>query len=202
MLLNGAIGVMLERKQRRNAPRMPAHYPAQLLVDGQPPRACSIDDLSSTGIKLDFQQALAPCGETARLRVRVEAIGREVELPLHTQWQTASSAGFRFAPRTQAQRREVVALAYGDSERWVRFRQAREARSKNFFGALWFIATLGFHSMRAHMGVLARDAVTLMLKDLRMLGAATRRAVGTRARAWAAWALAKETVLVVKSARR
>ena len=200
MLLNGAIGVMLERKQRRNAPRMPAHYKATLLADGQPPIPCAIDDLSATGIKLDFDHDIVRAGDNPRLQVHVDAIGREICVPLHRQWQTPRSAGFRFVPGTLAERREVVALAYGDSERWVRFRASREATSKSILAAFWFIATLGFHSMQAHFGIVARDAASVLGNDLLALGVRMQHAAMRAALHVWSWATDRENSTEVKSA--
>jgi cellulose synthase (UDP-forming) len=164
VLLNGVMGVLLERKQRRQSPRMPAYERASLHVIGQPPLSCSIADISASGVKLDFSPRDIPWPEgDAVLQVRARALGQDILLHLHPQARMSHSIGFRFVPRTLAERRQAVALAFGDSERWMRFRQGRETLSKSIIQSFWSLVALGSRGALSHLDVIAREGM-LMLK--------------------------------------
>jgi cellulose synthase (UDP-forming) len=165
VLLNGVMGVLLERKQRRRAPRMPAYERATLHVSGQPPIPCSIADISPLGIRLDFSPNDIPWSEgDAVLQVCPGTPGQDILLHLRPQVRMSHSIGFRFVPRTLTERRHVVALAFGDSERWVRFRQGREAISKSIIQSFWSLVVLGSRGALSHLDVIVREGI-LMLKD-------------------------------------
>nr|WP_273388527.1 UDP-forming cellulose synthase catalytic subunit [Thermomonas hydrothermalis] len=157
VLLSGVMGVMLERKQRRTAPRMPAHDPA-LLCCGKNTIAARIDDISATGVKLAIEGDLpAGCASGWTLRVQVRALGREVVIPLTLAWKHNGAAGFAFAAQTLQQQRDAVALAFGDSQRWVEFRQMREEQSKSIAQAFFFLVRKGAWGMAQHIDVLLRE---------------------------------------------
>lgn len=192
VLLNGVMGVMLERKQRRQAPRMPAYEHASLHVSGYPPIPCAIGDISAGGIKLEFDRDISwPEGE-AMLQVHINVLEQDVMLPLQPKSRASRSIGFAFAPRTLAERRQVVALAFGDSQRWVRFRQAREARSKGIFAAFGFLVALGAQGALSHLHVIVQEGLRSLARGLLDLGLYVPGRLASLASHLWCWALDRE----------
>ncbi len=192
VLLSGVMGVMLERKQRRAAPRVPAEDPAQLCL-GPVCLPARIADISASGVKLKLAHPLpADCTSNWVLRANVRSLGREVELPLRQEWSRADLAGFSFAPQTLQHKRDAIALAFGDSQRWVEFRRMRAAHSKNIGQAFMFLVRKGAWGTVQHAQVLLRET-WLELRSLACELYALGRALLRQAWLWtnrlAAWAM-------------
>ena len=136
ILLNAAIGALLESRQRRVSPRIDADLTGQLLFDGHPPIDCRIDDLSDNGAQLLVDKAaFAPVdklsgadmlvynvalGKMSRLHIKI-ANSRELD-------DGTVVVGTAFAHQSPIEKSDAVALAHGDSERWLRFLQKRDQR--------------------------------------------------------------------------
>ena len=142
ILLNAAIGALLESKQRRASPRIDADLTGQLLFDGHPPIDCRIDDLSVNGAQLLVDKAaFAPVdklsgadmlvynvalGKVSRLHVKI-ANSRQLDdgtVVVGTAFahQSAAREGGRGRPRARRQRALVAVFAEagpapGDTEK-------------------------------------------------------------------------------------
>jgi cellulose synthase (UDP-forming) len=119
----GAIGVMLEKAQKRNAYRLRGlltDLGAQLALPGGARLPVRITDMSYTGVGLRTQAALV-LHQDALLQVAVPALGGQ---PLNIPAQVVRrrylgdrgwDLGLRFTPNTYEDRRAIVALVFGDS---------------------------------------------------------------------------------------
>jgi cellulose synthase (UDP-forming) len=131
VLLLGSLGVLFERRYTRCWPRMVTDLPAELLAGGQR-IGCTVRDLSAGGVQLAVPAsraaALAGAG-AAVLKVHNAALGRKSELRLQVRRQCRRDGvlliGAELVAGSLAQQRELVALVYGSSERWVQTCEAR-----------------------------------------------------------------------------
>ena len=136
ILLNTAIGALLESKQRRINPRMRADMSGELLFEGHPALACQLNDLSYRGALLLIPKSVfAPVAHVAHAKLRAENVALKtfttLDVKICNSRETDDgmlAVGTEFLYADQHQKAEAVALAYGDSERWVRMRQARNQR--------------------------------------------------------------------------
>ncbi|MGC9162556.1 MAG: UDP-forming cellulose synthase catalytic subunit, partial [Thiomonas sp.] len=151
VLLSGVMGVLLERRQRRSAPRMPIQTEA-VIIDPQGRRtAARFADLSATGCRLALSSPdLLPPHAALMLEVFIPALRRQARLHLRLAWQRGKNIGAAFEPADLDEKRLVVALAYGDSERWVAFRRHREAMARSIPSAAWFLIRHGATGMVQH----------------------------------------------------
>ncbi|MEF3167782.1 MAG: hypothetical protein K6360_00375, partial [Deltaproteobacteria bacterium] len=104
--------------------------------------------------------------ECLELLVHIECLGQEARLPVRLQWQRGSAAGFAFCPRTIAERRNVVALAYGDSMRWARFRRLRKERYEGILPSAGLLFRLGIIGIFSNLRVLAREGITYLRRNI------------------------------------
>ena len=134
-----AIGVMLEKAQKRLAHRIPAAFidiPATLILNEEeiPIR---IIDLSHTGAGILSQQGL-PRQKNVRLRVGIRAWGMQtVEIHarlVRNQYGEARRwvLGLLFKPQTLEEKRAIIALVYGDSD----LHQANQRRRQRRIGLI------------------------------------------------------------------
>jgi cellulose synthase (UDP-forming) len=134
ILLNAAIGALIESRQRRTRPRIDAGIGGELVCEGRPPMACRIYDLSNGGAQLVVNKATS--GEItkntpASLHVHNVALGKLTRLSLTIRNARALEdgslvIGVMFLHSTEAEMAESVALVHGDSGRWVRLLQHRD----------------------------------------------------------------------------
>lgn len=129
LLLHGVLGAMYERRQRRAAPRVPVHEPVYLVGAHGERLPGRISDISATGLQLDVESSLTPPEGPLHIETTPSALGRLVRLPVSIAWRRTGALGLRFEPADLAQKREIVALAYGDSERWQQIQQQRRAEA-------------------------------------------------------------------------
>ena len=136
ILLNTAIGALLESKQRRVNPRMRADMAGHLTFEGHPALECHINDLSHRGALLIVPKtSFAPVEQMARAELRAYNAALEKFTTLNVKicnlrdiGDGRMAVGTDFDLRSQDEKAEAIALAHGDSERWVNFRQARNKR--------------------------------------------------------------------------
>ena len=149
--LNACIGVLNERKQRRNVPRVPASLAAQVEAgDDRPALACEIVDMSAGGVKLVVPacEAAKPTpGSIVTIEVFVAPLQRTCRIPLviRNVFPAAGAAfalGAQFCDDSVAGRAEQVALVFGDSSRWRDFRESRNRRI-GILRSLAMVASLG-----------------------------------------------------------
>lgn len=157
MLLSGVMGVLLERRQRRSAPRMPSDAEGVLISDDGSRAATRFDDLSGTGCRLKLAKPLSLVSSAPlKLEVFIPALKRLACLHMRLAWQRGNEIGAHFEPVDLDEKRQVVALAYGDSERWVAFRRHREAMERSIPAAAWFLIRHGAVGLIEHFAQLSR----------------------------------------------
>lgn len=153
LLLNAAVGVLYERRQRRSNPRMPADLPLALSLDDTtiPGR---ITNLSVGGAHLVIEQDDLPglaLGASLRLSIPDPAAnGLERQLTARAMSATRMASGglgigVQFLAPTLESKRAIVSLAHGDSQRWLEFQQSRH-RHPGIIRSFGFLLQLGFHS--------------------------------------------------------
>lgn len=158
LLLVACIGVMLERRQLRAFPRLPAKGTLKLSVGGvEVPGVFS--DLSNTGAGLrlhptslrDFPRDAVGCvietqdskGEPVRLHADI----------MNTRVSRGDLVvGIRFTPENDAEKLAKIRLVYGDSGRWVDFLRSRRANSPGVFGSLLYVVRVGGASALEYFG--------------------------------------------------
>ncbi|RME65781.1 MAG: cellulose synthase catalytic subunit (UDP-forming) [Caldilineae bacterium] len=162
IMISGALGVVLEKPQRRAGPRAPAGFSGELSA-GEWRAPVEVLDISYRGVRLRAPQAPAPFeGEGMRLRFRNPVTGNLVELPCEVRNARECGGwvlGMRLMPESLAHRREIVAAAYGDSERW-RQMLIRRNRQVGVIEGLRFVvrksAVSAWQHVRFRVGALLR----------------------------------------------
>jgi len=147
MILLGSLGALLEQRQRRSAPRMPARYKGTLTARGQT-IPCLIVDLSQGGARISLDEE-APedwiTGTEGTLEaVRGDGVRFRLNLELRAKWKVGRffQLGTVFRPRDDREVFDAVALAFGDSARWETF-VSRRTRPMMFWRALAVTLRLG-----------------------------------------------------------
>lgn len=160
ILLAGVMGVLLERQQRRVAPRMPSDARASLWVGNGAQVNARFADLSASGCRLILDQSVAGrYGDEMTLEVHVDVLQRTILIPTRVAWIRGQEMGLHFEPESVAMQRDIVALGYGDSRRWVAFRQQRESQERPILSAAWFLVRHGWSGTAAHLWQLGREGV-------------------------------------------
>jgi cellulose synthase (UDP-forming) len=127
-----SLGAVVEHRQRRSAPRMPAYQEGSLATDtGETIGSCVIDDMSAGGVGLlldDRAKAPRP-GERIVLTAYSPPLGRTVRLPcalrsIHPEGGKVR-LGASFDRSDEQTARDSVALVFGDSDRWAYFLRRR-----------------------------------------------------------------------------
>jgi len=161
------------------------------VVDSQGRKsAVRLVDLSATGCRLQLAHALIlPPHTLLHLQVFVPALKQQVVLHLRLAWQRGQSIGAGFEPVDLEEKKRVVALAYGDSGRWVAFRHAREAMAHSIPAAAWFLISHGFYGLLFHFLLLSRVALRQSLQIGRDFWRKSQRRAITMARSTRNWLL-------------
>ncbi|MBS0543945.1 MAG: UDP-forming cellulose synthase catalytic subunit [Proteobacteria bacterium] len=152
-----ALGVLIERRQRRNVPRMPVLEAGSASLGDGRSLACSIDDVSARGARITVKGidasrldvgmrfALSSFSHAAERTLRLPAIVRKVE--------TAAAGvvvGAEFDLSDPRHANDAVMLAYGDSARWLFFQQ-RRSRPIPFGTALAMMLNLMVKPVKMHV---------------------------------------------------
>ncbi|GAB3119452.1 UDP-forming cellulose synthase catalytic subunit [Novispirillum itersonii] len=155
LTLTAALGALVERRQRRASPRMPAQQSGTVLAAGAE-MPCEIDDLSAGGARLLIDPAAPQApkrGEIIRLSAPAPQMGRTVTLRCEVcsafPVRRKLALGIRFVPATEAEASDAVALAFGDSARWQFFLD-RRIRPIPFTTALSMILGLIWQPVLMH----------------------------------------------------
>lgn len=171
LLLHGVLGTLYERCQRRGAPRVPARETVRLIGSSGVALTGRILDVSATGLQIGFDPAQAvPEGEL-HVEVTPAALGRRVRLPVSPTWQRLGAVSLRFEPEDVAQQREIVALAYGDSQRWVDMQRARQSAEVGVLRAFGLLVAVGVRAAAAHFNALILDLPARIRRSLHRRGA-------------------------------
>jgi cellulose synthase (UDP-forming) len=154
-LISAAFGALLERRQRRSAPRMPLQLPADLEApDGQRIK-CSIEDISAGGFRLSLGQdgRKLRFGDQSFLHVWIPSVREEwtfkIEIRSSFAMGRERGLGCRFTELSAQDRDMMYALMYGDSESWSQF-IARRTRPMPFFRAVALVFTLSYRPIVDH----------------------------------------------------
>ena len=134
ILCVAVIGVLLERRQIRDWPRMPHNRHAKLRI-GDNQFDTDVFDVSLTGAGLtinadvDLDKLSTPKGE---LEITEFTDSDLVSLPLNLAWVEKQDGktflGVEFTPKTIKERRSCVTFCYGRSDDWVKFQDYRTSR--------------------------------------------------------------------------
>jgi cellulose synthase (UDP-forming) len=177
ILVLAALGVLLERRQRRSSPRVDVDLPASLVVDGEA-LLCRITDFSVSGagarVQLDPGDRVIEA-ERAVLRVRTPLLDQAAVLQVRVMGATAVeprdkklvTLGLRFEPTSLTERRQIVLLLHGDSDRWRSLMLRRSKPPGILRGTGLLIRTAVRHSLR--------HAVTGLMQGLRAAGRVLHR---------------------------
>lgn len=156
-IILGALGALLERRQRRAQPRVPLAAPAVLHVGGVAV-PCTVDDVSIGGARITFAAGVpGSLSPPLELEVQNAALRRRSRFPV-----TALSAGgersIGVRPRALelAAQAEWVALVHGDSERWRDMLKARDRRVGVARGAVFLLRSGVRHSAQHFVHLLQR----------------------------------------------
>ncbi len=149
-----AMGVLLERRQKRTAPRMPISEPGFLISDDQQLQ-CEITDLSSQGCHMLCQQPFnLALEQPVEIRSFAPALDRTVTLPARIRTiephGSGNELGVQFVPQNERQSNEAVAFAFGDTRRWEFF-QMRRTRPIHFGNALGLVMSLIWYPALIHI---------------------------------------------------
>ncbi len=136
VLLLGTLGAMLERKQRRASPRMPAKMNGQLIFD-EKSIPVKITDLSLGGCKLAMKGVTEHTFDKASaVFLQVEVGADRIEHLFHLELRNLRPDDFgdemllgaSFDHLSLEERKAKVRLVTGSSMRWVEFQKRRESR--------------------------------------------------------------------------
>ncbi len=145
VLILAALAAVLERPQRRVAPRIPTKEVGYLRYGEHGRQEIHITDVSANGIGLKLARPLLSLslGEKRDLEVYSHALGREISLPIVITGIAGTDVGAAFRKVDSMTADLIVAYVFGDSGRWLYFeeRRQRPLPIKNsvrmFFGALY-----------------------------------------------------------------
>ncbi len=158
ILVLAALGVLLERRQRRHSSRIPVDIAADLMIDAQR-IPCTLCDISIGGARLripaEHASALQTGGQCS-LQVNNVIIGKRSSFAVALRnaapgQKRTLEVGVEFVHSTLEERTEKVVFMYGDSNRWRQFLRRREKPIGIRRSALFLLQLGVTHSM--HHGV-------------------------------------------------
>jgi len=154
-ILLAAMGVLLERRQRRSTPRMPIQEPLKVIVVGKL-YAGTADDLSLGGLSVTmdaaFESVLTPNSDVHLAPVSAAAANQP---PFHVRVCNIRSqgatmkVGLQFRHKSMDEMRRKIGWVNGSSGRWTEFQNSRERRLGVTRSAI-FLARLGIHYSIQH----------------------------------------------------
>lgn len=157
LFLLACVGVMLERRQLRAFPRLPAFDPVTF-THGGITWSGRLFNLSNTGagfrIQADSPRGLPHFDGESILSVR-DRSGQLLHLHGRVRngrpTRDGFEIGFHFEPHNDAEKLARIRLVYGDSERWTSFQHSRH-RDKGILAALFFVLRVGSLSALEYFG--------------------------------------------------
>jgi cellulose synthase (UDP-forming) len=177
-LLLAALGALLERRQRRATPRMPASVAANLLVD-QNEFPCQILDLSLGGCKLMFHNvAESILIKQTRAKLRIEIGDERIKQIFNIRLRTIRTVGEtgeaiiggEFAHLDLDEVRAKISLVIGNKQRWIDFQKTRESQL-GVFGAFVSLTWLGIKNSLFHLSHLVSHASDSVAGETRIIEA-------------------------------
>lgn len=172
-ILLGAMGALLERRQRREKPRIPVDLIGTLHCDGSM-IPCCIHDLSVSGARISLNTAQCrPLADNTALEVFSDALERNIMIPVTmttNSHDATTRQGLRFAPTMLQQRADIVALVHGSSERWRGY-LTRRNRHIGIARGIWFLTKTGaVHTGRHFLLMLTNRGRSLAAPGVRAAG--------------------------------
>jgi len=182
VFMAAALGVVCERRQRREVPRTPRAQPAEVMLGGTAFDA-RLEDLSVTGAKLVLGAEAAVhghlAGPEATLGITLPGHTAPSRIPLQIRHAFLEDdnvvLGVRFAPATAEERARVVELCYGSSDAWLAFQKSRQG-ARTIAGGLVFLIGLAVVKGTAGLITILRERA-LLPETRRLLGGGRRREV-------------------------
>ena len=145
LIILGSLGALTEKKQVRHTTRFKVDISANI-HDGDKVYQALITDLSATGMRMrtpdNATQFLKTC---FTVDVYCTALKRHIHIPCkYIRHSIENDTGdtilqIQFAPQTLAQEREILALSYGDSERWRKVLVERNIKFGFTAGLIHFV---------------------------------------------------------------
>ncbi len=156
-VLVGALGALLERRQRRSQARTHSDFEATLHTAKRKLKG-KVTDLSNGGACLVMDRMVEPLlhpGDTAVLEIHPSEFNPAMEIPLEIRnFRTKPDrlfVGVQFTPDSLEARKSIITFVNGSSERWVRF-QARRENRVGVFQSFLFLFTYGLRHTFHHLG--------------------------------------------------
>lgn len=181
IFLLAAVGVMLEKAQRRGANRIASRdilSDCQLEIDGQTQHA-TMHDISHSGAAIWVNQEI-PKHAAIRLHINLPELGRIGSIPaqamslrMNHNEQGQHLLGIKFQPATQTEKREIVSLMYGSSELYDINQRSRQHRISPVDGLLYLLSTASYHAWEhiVHLNIkawrMAKSFLNTRLQSLR-----------------------------------
>ncbi len=158
ILMLGAIGALLERRQLRAAPRIYAgNLRAKYFIDDQKALNIKVQDISVGGASLLVDKELVDLIHNGDILIYSSTLKKEVQLPFTIVHKIKISSkqfkiGIKFGSLDISQEETLVCLIYGDSNRWVEMLKQREKRIGIIKACVFLIGTGGIYSVK-HLSV-------------------------------------------------
>ena len=168
LLLLGALGITLERKQLRAEPRLRHDERVRVHVDGQTYEGVATDaSTSGVGLIVELATDQPLPGDAPRAVVEIELPGRSASL--HGElvaWrrigQSQLRLGFKHVCSSMAEERLAIDFAFGSSERLVR-NNGRRHGGRSVLTGLLSLCRYALTYGLGHLAMLARQAAVLVL---------------------------------------
>lgn len=158
IILLAALGALLERRQRRGAPRVPVELKADI-VSGETSIPCRLTDVSVTGVRLSVSTVHVDALQNLQRWVihfnnpATKSLSSVPVVPVSSPIKENTGAkeilvGVRFAAATQQEKEDVVTLVHGDSSRWEDYLLKRD-KGVSVVRGLWTLLRIGtVHTLR------------------------------------------------------
>ena len=180
LIVIGSFGALYEKKQVRHSTRFDVELDASLAFEGAA-EPCLIKEMSATGANLCMSsEAAEKLEEKSLLNVYCEPLGRNIELNFRVcsrrvgddtcEGDAKAAVGIVFTPSSLQEQRDLVALSYGDSERWRSILKARNVHPGLWHGFMYFCSS-GIRSGFGVIGISIYRFLTMEIKFKRVLGA-------------------------------
>jgi cellulose synthase (UDP-forming) len=158
IILNTALGVLHEKKKTRGQIRMKSNITAMLHLSDGVNMSGRVVDVTMGGAMVEFDEAIpqAYSGLHCQVTLNNQALNTQSVFPVELRYvlgkdqrtKIGMSIKISFEPDNLQNYKELVALNYGDSERWNEFMLSRQQRRTGIWRGFFMIIRLGFRNMR------------------------------------------------------
>jgi cellulose synthase (UDP-forming) len=160
VLLFACLGVMIERRQRRTTPRIPADYPVTIEMAGHTMMG-RFGDLSNTGAGIWISGTHIPRNMEWKQELTMTSKGDFQDREFHLAGVVRNFrelgdgmwVGVEFTPKNDQQLADQVVLVNGSSRRWRRFQLSREVQ-RGIISSFFFVLFYGLKFSLEHLGYL------------------------------------------------